>query len=229
MEQTVKLFSSKHGEKGEVRLRLVFNPMIVAKSRKQTSTFSNAGRAMTNIGTLPLNAGLGVFHGVTGAFKHKEQEEITSGPPSGPPSGQSPHAQTGSGVLHGVTNVFKPKEHQELNPVFPSDQSPHAVAVSNNHGPVGISTNGQPMVGEPGTLRVAVLDAKGLGPHDIKPYTAIRVGDKEFKTKHTAKTDTPEWLVMLYPQFNPELTWICLIGMTLSLSPCLLPHQIFLL
>ena len=163
MEQVVSLFSSKHGEKGEVRLRLVFQPKIVAKTRKHTSTFSGAGRAMTQIGTnisaIPLSAGLGVFHGVTGVFKHKE--------------------------------------HEETVPESVSGERPLA---ADNHVPVAAATseNGQSTPGEPGILRVAVLDAKGLVPHDIKPYTTVRVGDKEFKTKHTGKTDTPEWLVILY-------------------------------
>ena len=165
MEQVVSLVSSKHGEKGEVRLRLVFHPEIVAKTRKQTSTFSSAGRAMTqigtNIGAIPLSAGLGVFHGVTGVFRHKEPEET-----------------------------------------IPEISSGESQAVPDNHVPVAAATtspseNGQSTAGEPGTLKVAVLDAKGLVPHDIKPYATVRVGDKEFKTKHTGKTDAPEWLVIL--------------------------------
>ena len=199
MEQVVKLSNAKYGEKGEVRLRLVFNPMIVAKSRKHTSTFSSATRTMTNIGTLPLSAGMGVFHGVTGVFKHKEHEEPVS------PSNLSPRAIPGLGVLHGV---FKHKEHGESSSVSPSEQSPHAVEESDNHVPVTAtavattsSQSGQ-SAGEPGTLRVSVLDAKSLVPHDIKPYTTVRVGDKEFRTKHTAKTDNPEWLVILYLGFN---------------------------
>ena len=170
MEQVVNLASSKHGEKGEVRLRLVFRPKIVAKTRKQTSTFSSAGRAMTqigtNIGAIPLSAGLGVFHGVTGVFKHKEHEE-----------------------------------HEGKTPEISSGESPRAV-VSDNRVPVAAATspseNGQFTPGESGTLRVAVLGAKGLVPHDIKPYTIVRVGDKEFKTKHTGKTDSPDWLVILH-------------------------------
>ena len=162
MEQVVKLVSSKHGEKGEVKLRLVFQPKIVAKTRKHTSTFSSAGRAMTqigtNIGAIPLSAGLGVFHGVTGVFKRKDNEEI-------------------------IPEI--------------SDGIPHA---ADNHVPVAAATslqeNGQSASGEPGTLRVAVLDAKGLVHHDIKPYTIVRVGDQEFKTKYVGKTDTPEWLVI---------------------------------
>lgn len=157
VEQVVDLVSTKYGERGKVRLRLVFQPMIIAKSRKSTSTFSGAGRAMTSIGTMPLSAGMGVFHGVAGVFKQKEHEEVV---PTMPDSGQSSHA-----VVH-----------------------------SDNH----VAGTSDPVAGEPGTLRVTVLDAKGFAPHDIRPYTTVRVGDKEFKTKYTGKTDTPEWLVILY-------------------------------
>lgn len=163
MEQVVNLVSSKHGEKGVVRLRLVFQPKIVAKTRKSTSTFMGAGRAMTNIGAIPLSAGKGVFQGVTGVFKHKEREETI--------------------------------------PEDPFGEKPHT---ADNHVPVAAAAtshleNGQSAPGEPGTLKVAVMDAKGLVPHDIKPYAAVRVGDKEFKTKHTGKTDAPEWLVIVVP------------------------------
>ena len=135
----------------------------------QTSTFSTAGRAMTQLGTsigaIPVSAGLGVFHGVTGVFKHKE--------------------------------------HEETIPENSSGEIPHA---ADNHVPAAAATspaeNGQSTSGEPGTLKVVVLDAKDLVPHDIKSYTTVRVGDKEFKTKHTGKTDTPEWLVILYLSFN---------------------------
>jgi len=140
---------------------------------------------MTNIGALPLSAGLGVFHGVTGVFKQKAQDEISPVSPSNP----SPHTAPGLGVLHGVTGVFKHKEPEESIPISSSDQSLHPLV---SDVPVS-AQNGQTPAGEPGTLRVSVMDAKGLVPHDIKPYTTVRVGDKESKTKHTARTDTPAW------------------------------------
>ena len=69
-ERWISLSTAKHGQKGRVRVRLLFQPKIIAKSRKTQSTFSNAGgRAMTTIGGLPVNAGKGVVHGVTGIFK----------------------------------------------------------------------------------------------------------------------------------------------------------------
>ena len=161
MEQVVNLVSPKLGEKGEVRLRLLFQPKIVAKTRKQTSTFMDAGRAMTQIGAIPLSAGKGVFQGVTGVFRHKE--------------------------------------HEETIPEDSFGENPRAVG---NNVPVAAATlpseNGQSAPGEPGTLKVTVMDAKGLTPHDIKPYATVRAGDKEFKTKHVGKTDAPEWLIILY-------------------------------
>jgi len=47
---------------------------------------------------------------------------------------------------------------------------------------------------EHGTLKVLVLDAKDLiGGSDVKPYAIVRIGDKEYKTKHAGKTVAPEW------------------------------------
>ena len=60
----IELHSEKHGQHGAVRLNLLFTPEIIAKTRKNTSTFSSAGRAVTQIGSLPLGAGKGVVHGV---------------------------------------------------------------------------------------------------------------------------------------------------------------------
>lgn len=71
-EQNVKLSTNKRGEKGSIRVRLVFQPGIIAKSRKATSTLTSAGRAVTTIGGLPVSAGKGVFQGVAGVFKNRE-------------------------------------------------------------------------------------------------------------------------------------------------------------
>lgn len=164
-ERTLNLVSTKHGEKGQIRVRLVFQSEIIAKSRKNTSTFSTAGRAMTQIGGLPVTAGKGVLHGVTGVFKRGDREQETT-----------PEIPTASG--------------QASQPVGLSDNLDArgaAFPTSNN------TMDGAPS--EPGTLRVTILDAKDLSSHDSKPYATIRIGDKEFKTKHVGKTATPEWSV----------------------------------
>jgi Ca2+-dependent lipid-binding protein len=76
-EQELNLVSSKHGEKGKVRVRMVFRPQIITKTRKQTSTFGAAGRAMTQIGALPVGASKGVFHGSSKRKRILQRPRIT--------------------------------------------------------------------------------------------------------------------------------------------------------
>jgi len=68
-ERSIALSHAKHGQKGRVRVRLLFTPQIIAKARKTATTFSSVGtRAMTGLGALPANAGKGVLGGVQGIF-----------------------------------------------------------------------------------------------------------------------------------------------------------------
>ena len=112
VERSLALSSSKHGDKGEIRLRLLFTPEIIVKTRKNTSTFSSAGRAMTQIGHIPVGAGKGVFHGVTGVFKRRNSSSSDSSderpdPPAGVVSKPVDYAEAGpasfptSGSLNG--------------------------------------------------------------------------------------------------------------------------------
>ncbi|KAG6910551.1 hypothetical protein DXG01_009501 [Tephrocybe rancida] len=161
-EQVLQLSSPKHGEEGHVRIRMTFTPSIITKARKNTSTFSTAGRAVTQIGALPVTAGLtagkGVVHGVTGLFKHGHKQE-------------------------------------ELEiPDVPSGQASQPVGASNHIAAFPVSNESEGTgPSESGTLRVTVLGAKDLSTGETKSYATIRVGDKEVKTKHVAKTATPEW------------------------------------
>lgn len=174
VERIIPLSSNKHGEKGVIRVRLLFQPEIIAKSRKNTSTFSSASRAMTQIGHLPVGAGKGVISGVTGVFKRdfgKRNGTMESDDASSlleVPAGQASLPTSGSpaaGLSAGTT--------------FPSTANGN-----------GLAQNGAQ---DPGTLRVTVLEAKDIMAGDIKPYVVVRVGDKEQKTKHASKTTTPEW------------------------------------
>jgi Ca2+-dependent lipid-binding protein len=155
-EQIVKLSSNKHGQRGQIRLRLVFQPEIIAKSRKATSTFSTAGRTMTSLGGLPVTAGKGVLSGVAGVFKQKEnrQDDVFASIPA------AQVAVASDGTQISATN-------------FPSSEN--------------IAS------GTTGTLNLTVVEAKDLSQNDIRPYVTVRVGEKEFKTKHTQKTMSPEW------------------------------------
>jgi Ca2+-dependent lipid-binding protein len=176
VERTVSLTHTKHGDKGELRVRLTFQPEIIAKSRKNTSTFSTAGRAMTQIGSLPLGGAKGVAHGVGKLVRHGNKstqgsvdEEASPTVPyvtAPPPSGQASYPVGGD--MNSPTQTF------------PSSSSI-----------VNVESQGNEM----GTLRVTVLDAKDISDDGdpVKPYVTVRIGDKESKTKHVGKTLIPEW------------------------------------
>ncbi|KAG8900315.1 hypothetical protein FRB99_006120 [Tulasnella sp. 403] len=172
-EKVVPIVSTKHGDKGEIRLRLVFTPEMIAKSRKNTSTFSTAGRAMTQLGAVPFGAGKGVVHGVGSVGKFAKG--VFSKPKS---IDERDESSEGSEVAAGQVSA----------PAVPSIQKP-----APNVATLAPGREGGP---ESGMLKVAVLGAKDLstmGESSVKPYLVLRAGKEEFKTKHTGKTLTPEW------------------------------------
>ncbi|TFY64762.1 hypothetical protein EVG20_g5845 [Dentipellis fragilis] len=171
-ESVIPLQSDKHGEKGTVRISLIFQPEIIAKSRKNTSTFSAAGRAMTQIGALPVGAGKGVFHGVTGIFKKDKDDDFKDG------------------VTHQST--FEVPDIPGTQASQPVGMSDHMIANDALAAPTTPPAHSGTF--EHGALKVTVLDAKDLTDAEtVKPYAVVRVGDKEFKTKHAGKTLAPEW------------------------------------
>lgn len=173
-EKTLDLASPKHGAKGHLRIRLMFQPEVIVKSRKNTSTFSSAGRAMTQIGGLPMTAGKGVLHGVTGILKmgHKGDES------------------TDMGLSHHVPEI---PAGQQSHPVGASELSAASAGVSANPFPPSTDTLPASSSVETGTLRVTLIDAKDLAGSDVKAYAIVRLGDKEQKTRHSGKTASPEW------------------------------------
>ncbi|OBZ79221.1 Uncharacterized protein PYUK71.03c [Grifola frondosa] len=174
-ERTISLSSAKHGDKGAIRLRLLFTPEIIVRSRKNTSTFTSAGRAMTQIGHLPVGAGKGVLSGVTGVFKKD-------------------YAKHNGSVDSQVDapSTIEPPAGQVSHPIFTTTPEGASAVPSVPSVPHDMASQGQSQ--DLGTLRVGVLDAKDLSINDSKPYVVLRVGDKEQKTKHvSSKASTPEW------------------------------------
>jgi len=159
----------------------LFQPEIIAKSRKNTSTFSVAGRAVTQIGGAPLGVGKGVFHvgqgvasgvtsGLTGVFGGKKEKDVPAVPAL--PSGQASNPVGEPAVATNGSSF----------PTMTQDASASAATGNPSHsGP-----------SEPGTLRVTILSAKDLSMSDVKPYVTLRLGAQEFKTKHQ-KSAAPEW------------------------------------
>jgi hypothetical protein len=172
IERTLALSSEKRGAKGQITIRMVFQPEIIMRARKSTSTFSAAGRTMTAIGTAPISAGKGVLQGVASVFKRGHED--------GP----------------NVFNLGTVPESKAV-PDIPGTQVSQPVTDGEHVVPVVSSgTNEHSTPTDPGILKVSVLDAKDLiGGQDVKPYAVVRIGEKEFKTKHAGKTVAPEWYV----------------------------------
>lgn len=181
-ERAIPLSHHKNGgEHGEIRLRILFTPEIIAKQRKNTSTFSTAGRTVTQIGSLPVGAGKGVIHGV-GKVGNKV-------------SGVLHRSKHDSSHDYGASTTSIPEEPpsgQVSGPVGAADTA-NGVNMANS---VATNENSIEFPIEPGTLKVSVLTAKDLSAPDSdapKAYVIVRCGEKEHKTKHASKSVTPEW------------------------------------
>jgi hypothetical protein len=176
-EGSIPLSHDKHGEKGWIRVNLNFQPEIIVKSRAKTSTFSTAGRAMTQVGTLPLQAGKGVFHGVTRAFgrggnggNHSSDDgSIIDIPEMAPGQASKPIGAGGVGVGE---DVF----------------------TGPGQGISGAGGQGNGHLSEPGIVKITVLEAKDYNPSgdSLKPYVILKSGDKEHKTSHRPKSASSE-------------------------------------
>ncbi len=194
-EQHVQLVSSKHGRKGTVHIRMVFQPEVIMRTRKNTSTFSNAGRAMTTVAGAPIAVGKGVGKGVV---------------------------HGGMGVVHGVGHVggFAGRlvkrghskngsedavleEAYQLAP--PPAEGVEAVDLGVTNGGASPAQDismasalregaAAPQI-EGGTLLVTCVTAKELQGGDVKPYLQLKLGTKTHKTGHSHKGNAPEWCV----------------------------------
>ena len=174
LEKTIPLNHDKHGDKGWIRVHLNFQPEIIVKSRAKTSTFSTAGRAMTQVGALPLQAGKGVFHGVTRVFgrggNHSSDDgSIIDAPDMG--TGQASHP-IGANSIGVGENVF----------------------TTPGQGISGAGGHGSGHLTEPGIVKVTVIEAKDYNPggDSLKPYVILKLGDKEHKTTHRPKSTSSE-------------------------------------
>ena len=143
------------------------------KSRKATSTFSSAGRAMTQIGVAPVGVGKGVVSGVGAGV---------------------------GAVGKGVKSIFKkdgPKVVMEdYNEVPSSVPQPTPSPVVHNRTASGSDSPPAPTSTLPGILRVDVIDGQDLMASDgdqVKPYVIASIGETECKTKYVSKTNTPIW------------------------------------
>ncbi|WWD07266.1 hypothetical protein V865_005363 [Kwoniella europaea PYCC6329] len=174
-ELTLPVISEKHGEKGSLSIRVMFQPEIIARTRQKTSTFSQAGRVVTTIGGVPLGVGKGVVHGggaVIGGKDKNGKEVLVEQPEPGLDGFEIPAGQVSEPSGTG------------LDGAIPGGGVPGPKATTL---PLGEGTGPS----EPGTLGVTVIGAKDLKA-GTKPYVQLRLGGKTYKTDHV-KSSTPDW------------------------------------
>ncbi|KAG9088467.1 hypothetical protein FS749_002138 [Ceratobasidium sp. UAMH 11750] len=168
----IKLSSPKHGERGQIQIRMLFRPEIIAKARTKTSTFSTAGRAMTQVGGLPLGAGRSVGRKALGLFGHRDKDESTEELSVPVPAPAVEGNGTANGAAHGGPSG--------------SVGSAAGMAVK----PMMSPTPG------PGTLKVTLHRARDLAGIEegdtAKPFAILKIGDRDHKSKHV-KSNTPDW------------------------------------
>ena len=170
--------------------------IVIARTRNKTSTFSTAGRALTQVGAVPFGVGKtvgkGVVHGGGAVVK---------------------------GVGHGVGNVggfagrglglIKKKDKSGHEVLVEADESDLAAGqISQPAGasggysvPAGANNLSDPFSGagpqEPGVLSVTVIGTKDLqGTHTgagAKAYVQLKMGKQVHKTSQAKKAAAPEW------------------------------------
>lgn len=214
-EVSLPVITEKRGEKGTFTFRLLFTPEIIARVRQNTSSFVSAGRAITQIGGVPLGVGKGVIQGggtVAGGVAHglgsvggfagrriglikkkdkSTDKDIVADSVSGASSPVAPGAiAAGADITPAVNESSGIAAGQTSAPVGDNLDG----AVPGHHAttlPVGESASPQ----EPGILGVTVVSAKDIKSNregSAKPYVQIKAGGKTVKTEHV-KGSAPEW------------------------------------
>ncbi len=184
------------GTKGTVTIRVVFKPGFVARTRKtNTSTFSVAGRAVTQVGGLPFNVIKGTAQGVgtvgSKTFGLLRKNKITEDNETPLASGAVPDPPS--------TQISQPADMTDALKASGETSLP----IVDSSVPLAKATPPT----EPGTLKVTVASAKDLigasVGDSVKPYVVLKIGKRECQTKHTGKTVTPEWYVLARIESSP--------------------------
>jgi Ca2+-dependent lipid-binding protein len=194
----VPLENRKHGQKGFVTIRMIFTPQIIAKSRKSTSTFSTAGRAVTQVGNAPVAVGKGVIGGVGVAGKGVAGGVGAVGKGVKGLFGGRKGSDADASLLASAPVIQEPPSTQITEPIAgaPATASSHATGYTLDNSSQTFPktpTSGNPMEG---VLRVTVQSGKDLADSDgdqVRPYVMLSMGGKKFETKHLSKTNNAEW------------------------------------
>lgn len=200
--QAQEVILNLDGKSGAIRLKMLFKPDYITRSRQGSSTFSGTFAAPGKIIGAPVKGvgkvGTGLFRGATfvgRGFKRRTLSGAADVVPDDanaelrPTSmesadGASRPGTSANGHAHGVSiDGIAGKE------ALQTPRTPHQRTPSSSFGQGNLSPGG-----EMGTATVSILSASGY-PEDVKLEVHVHQGTREvLKTKAIkAKTGTAEW------------------------------------
>ncbi|KAI9309205.1 C2 domain-containing protein [Cunninghamella echinulata] len=181
-------------ESGTIRVRLLWQPQLLARKRTGTSLFS----ATTRIFTSAPGAAFGAGKNVAGAGIGAGGKVLGAGASViGAGANVFESGFRGIGKLGGIGGSKK-----EIAPPVPP--VPSASTISSQSGSTTTETNGASETSinnedfSSKILQIDLVEARGLKAMDrggtSDPFARVRMGNKQvFKTKHIKKNLTPQW------------------------------------
>jgi hypothetical protein len=185
---------------GTCRLRLIFRPGFIVRSRAATSTFSSAGRALTSLGGAGVGAigtGVGAGAGLIGAG-------VGAGVGAGATvigAGVGGIGSVGKGVFSGIKKVgsfgssngspAKIPEVPEVPVSFQKDVAPVSQQVAGNNGSPRRRSSAN-VVRPHGLLKITVVSIDGVGEPEEKKFITINYNGKELDSSRSVKGDSAE-------------------------------------
>ena len=179
------VMTAKDGNKGTLRLRMVFTPQLIARVRRHTGTLSAAGRTLSSVGSTvgaaPIMVGKGVGHGLVAG---------------------------GTGVVHGVGAVGgfagrkvglikkKDKQGNEVLVEEPLEDGYEVLGEERGHARKPSQKGSLAPSSAPGRLSITCLKARGISgtaSGDVKPYIMLQTEKQKHHTHHAKKSEEPEW------------------------------------
>jgi len=231
------------GKSGEIKLKFLFKPAYISRSRRGTSTFT-AGRVVTGLAGAPVKVvgggvqgvskGLGAAAGGLGGaagfvkrgFIKKKVDPDAQDEDIGPREVAIAKAAvasgggikgTSDGVQLAVTGDSKETplnaEPEELQSNGPAATPPSRGSSGPGH-VRDISIASSKIGVESGLLQIAVVEGKGF-PQGKEIRIVLRTPQKEFYKSKAVKASDPSWYIPLY---SSELTWDVGTRVTRSLS-----------
>ncbi len=172
------------------------------RERKNTSTFSNAGRTMTQVGSAPisvgrevgkgvLQGGMGVMSGVgsVGGFAGRQMGLMKKKDKMGDVNGAAQDVPNGD-VTEQDFAVDQPGNG------LTSVESGHGETLTATDPAMASALTDGAAASESGMLSVTCVSAQGLaaaGSHDAKMFVQLKLGERSQKTGHGKPPNEPEW------------------------------------